>query len=308
LEQSLAWYAEKWEEWQGENPEGARSFSLPTWSNTYIFPGGRADPKIQALEALQAPEKFLERCAAIPCKPSGLVFGEFDRKRHVRRIDFNPALPVELAIDPAQHTYAIEVIQWEQLTLRAYLDKWQYPVHYKWALTEKFLDTLYTWVYVVDEIYCHGMIAQEIIPLVKERPWYRHCKTGVIDIAGTQKAANKSQVQIWMEETGIALRSNYVFIEDSIDVVKLRLRGETPLLVFDYRLRSGKSYVGKAQGVLAEFGLYRWPEWKEGQRSKRKPIDANNDGLKAIGYWLYDRFGPVTERKKLGRAKIRSVY
>lgn len=283
LEQSMAWYGEKWEEWQGPNEEGARSFSLPSWSNTAIFPGGREDAKIKALEAVLSPEIFLERCAAIPCKPSGLVFPEFDRKRHCRRIDFNPELPVELAIDPAQHTYAIEVVQWEKKGDQ-------------------------THVYVVDEIYTHGLIAQDIIPIVKSRPWFKHVKSGVIDIAGTHRQANKSQVQIWMEETGIALRSHYVFIEDSIDVVRLRLRGETPLLAFDYRLRSDKSHNGKANGILAEFGLYRWPEWTEGQRSKRKPIDGNNDGLKAIGYWLYDRFGPVAERKKLGKAKIRSVY
>lgn len=283
LEKSMAWYAEKWEEWSGPNDEDARSFSLPSWSNTVIFPEGRTDPKIKALEAVLSPEIFLERCAAIPCKPSGLVFPEFDRKRHVRRIDFNPALPVELAIDPATHTYAIEAVQWEQRDGQTY-------------------------VYVIDEIYTHDMIAQDIIPMVRERPWFRHVKGGVIDIAGTHRQANKSQVQIWMEETGVALRSNYVFIEDSIDVVRLRLRGEVPLIVFDYRLRSDKSYAGKANGILAEMGLYRWPEWKEGQRSKRKPIDGNNDGLKALGYWLYDRFGPVEERKKLGKMKIRSVY
>jgi hypothetical protein len=165
-----------------------------------------------------------------------------------------------------------------------------------------------TYVYVVDEVYTHNLIAQDIIPIVKTRPWFKRVKSGVIDIAGTHRQANKSQVQIWMEETGIALRSNYVFIEDSIDVVRLRLRGEVPLLTFDYRLRSDKSHSGKANGILAEAGLYRWPEWTEGQRSKRKPIDANNDGWKAVGYWNYDRFGPVVERKKMGKAKIRSVY
>jgi hypothetical protein len=283
FEGALSWYADLFERWQGENPEDGKSFSLPTWSNTFIFPGGRNDPKIAALEAAMPEELFQERCGAVPYKPSGLVFKEFDRAKHVKRVDFDPKLPIELAIDPATHTYAILAIQWDAKVKP-------------------------TPVYVVDEVYTHDMIAQDVIPLVKEKPWFKFVKSGVIDIAGTQRQANKSQVQIWAEETGIALRSNYVFIEDSIDVVKLRLRGDAPLLAFDFRLRSDKSYAGKANGLVAEFGLYKWRDWAEGRNAKRKPIDSNNDALKALGYWLYDRFGPVTERKKLGKTQIAAYY
>jgi hypothetical protein len=306
LEKSYPWFAEKWEEWQGENPEGAASFSLPSWSNTYIFPGGRRDKNILALEAILPAEEFLERCAAIPCKVSGLVFKEVDRKRHVRRVDFNPELPVELAIDPATATYAVLAIQWEELSLRQYLAKWELTP--KTPPTTAQLDERRTWVYVIDEIYTHDKIAQEVIPIVKERPWFKFVKYGVIDIAGSQRVANKSQIQIWAEETGISLNSNYVFIEDSIDVVTLRLKGETPILTFDYRLRSDKADGGKANGLMAEFGLYKWPEWKEGHSERRKPIDANNHSVKALGYWIYHHFGPVKERKKRAKAKIRSYY
>jgi hypothetical protein len=281
FEGALSWYADMFERWQGENPEGGKSYSIPSWSNLAIFPGGREDEKIRALESAMPHELFMERCGAVPYKPSALVFKEFDREKHVTRIDFNPALPVELAIDPATHTYAALAIQWRTVG-----------------------DT--THVYIVDEIYEHDIIAQSIIPLVKERPWFKHVKGGVIDIAGTQRAANKSQVQIWYEETGVALRSHYVYIEESIATVKLRLQNET--LHFDYRLRSDKGYDGKANGILAEFGLYKWRDWSEGQSSKLRPVDANNDAVKALGYWLYDKFGPVVERKKQPKPQIRAYY
>jgi len=281
FEGALSWYADFFERWQGENPEMGRSFSIPSWSNLAIFPGGRDDPKIKALESAMPHELFMERCGAVPYKPSGLVFKEFDRAKHVERIDFNPALPVELAIDPATHTYAILAVQW-----RVSGDK--------------------TDVFVIDEIYEHDIIAQSILPLVRERPWFKHVKGGVIDIAGTQRAANKSQVQIWYEETGIPLRSHYVFIEESIATVKLRLQQN--LLHFDYRLRTDKGYDGKANGILAEFGLYKWRDWHEGQSTKQRPVDANNDALKALGYWLYDRFGPVVERKKRSKPQLATYY
>lgn len=281
FEGALSWYADMYEKWGADNPEQGRSFSIPSWSNTAIFPGGRDDPKIKALEAAMPYDLFMERCGAVPYKPSGLVFKEFDREKHVERLDFDPTLPVELAIDPATHTYAVLAIQW------------------------KLIDGI-THVYIIDEIYEHDIIAQAIIPLVKERPWFKHVSGGVIDIAGTQRAANKSQVQVWFEETGISLRSKYIFIEESIATVKLRLQNET--LHLDYRLDATKGYDGKGNGILAEFGLYKWREWNEGQGSKQRPIDSNNDALKALGYWLYDRFGPVVERKKRRKPTIRSYH
>lgn len=281
FEGALSWYADFFERWQGENPEMGRSFSIPSWSNLAIFPGGRDDPKIKALEAAMPHELFMERCGAVPYKPSGLVFKEFDPKIHVGRYDFRPELPIELAIDPATHTYAVLAVQEEVIAGR-------------------------THIYVIDEVYEHDIIAQSIIPLVKERPWFKYVKGGVIDIAGTQRAANKSQVQIWYEETGIPLRSHYVFIEESIAVVKLRLQDGT--LHFDYRMRTDKGYDGKANGTRAEFGLYKWRDWHEGQSAKLRPVDANNDGLKAVGYKLYDRFGPVVERKKRPQQQLATYY
>lgn len=306
IERSYPWYAEKWAAWQGDNPQGAKSFSLPSWSNKVIFPKGRDDPKIKELEVRLGPELFLERCAAIPCTPSDLVFGEFSTKRHVRKLEFNPKLPIELAIDPAKHTYAIEVIQWETLPIFKWLEQLEIDPA---KLDKKILAQNRTMVYVIDEIYKHGMIAQDIIPIVKAKPYYSFIKSGVVDNAGKQQQGNKSQVQVWNEETGINLRGKYVFIPEGIDVLKLRLRNDpilsTSLIQFDYRLDTSKSDNGRANGVLAEFGLYKNPEWVAGRNERPVPIDANNDGLKATSYWCFDRFGPVVERKKLPKAITR---
>jgi hypothetical protein len=311
IENSNPWYIEKWETWQGPNPEGARSFSLPSWSNTHIYPGGREDPAIKLWEARLGPEVFLERCAAIPCKPSGLVFKDFDRKRHVTKLDYNPKLPVELAIDPATHTYAVLALQFETLTVKEWLERSENEALLAKRTSEE-LKEYVTKVYVIDEVYTHDMIAQDVIPLVKMKPWFRDVQTGIIDIAGTQRPGSKSQVQIWQEETRIPLRSNYVKIDQSISVVRLRLRenhllGE-PLISFDFRLRSDKNHAGKANGILGEMGLYKWREWHEGQNTRPLPIDSNNDALKALGYSLFAHFGPVEERLPLPKARLRGYF
>lgn len=300
FEGALSWYPQKWERWQHPNEENGRSFSLPSWSNTKLFPGGREDPKIKNLEnALNDPELFLERVAAVPYKPNGLVFRIFSGKEHVKAIDFDPKLPIELAIDPGTRTYAVLAVQWVTLPDSAGRIK-----HFK---TGQLIPK--TEVRVIDEVYMQEAIAQEVIEKVKAKPWFKHVKGGVIDIAGRQRAQGaKSQVQVWAEETGISLRAHYVPVQESILTVRLRLRPDPvtgkPLLVFDHRLGDRIS-GGRALGTVAEFGLYRWRDWSENQSEKVVPIDANNHAMKAVGYWLYDRFGPVQERRKLGKAKIR---
>lgn len=309
LEKSEPWYAERWERWQGPNPEGARSFSMPSWSNTFLFPGGREDPKIKEMEALiNDPALFLERCAAIPCKPSGLVHGTYETKKHIKQIEYNDRLPVELAVDPATHTYAIEVVQWETLPVYRWLERLEREPK---GLTREQLNEMRTMMYVIDEVYLHNVIDQQVIPLVKAKPYYKHIRGGVIDTAGTHRNATKSQQQVWIDETGgqVTLRSRYVFIEQSINAMNLILRNDpyigVPLIQFSDRMTTTIAEDGRPNGVRAEFGLYRYPPYVTGRAERPKPIDSSNDGIKALSYWRFDRHGPVVERRKLGKMKIR---
>lgn len=288
LEDAQPWYADLWEKWQGPNPEGGRSFSLPSWSNTAKFPLGRLDPKIRDLENGVSPEIFLQRVAAVPYKSSGLVFKMFDRRVHVKPLPFDKTLPIEIAIDPAQHTYAVLAIQWLPLPF--------------FTTNAKGRQVQLHEVRVIDEVYEHDTSVYDVIPLVVAKPWWKHVRAGVIDIAGKQHHANKSQVQIWREETGLNLRSKKISIPEGIEVVRHRLRRHPiagqPLIYFSHHMRSDRDVQGRAQGLVAEFGLYKWPDWTEGMSTAQRPIDANNDGAKALGYWLHDKFGSAIERWK----------
>lgn len=301
FEGALSWYPQKWQRWQAPNAEGGRSFSLPSWSNTHRFSGGRADPKIINLEnSLNDPELFLERVAAVPYKPQGLVFRIFSPKVHVQSLDFDSKLPVELAIDPGTRAYVVLAVQRETLPASFGMVR-----HFKSGLLVP-----KTRIRVIDEVYALEAIAEEVIERCAGRPWFKAVKGGVIDVAGRQRQQGaKSQVQVWMDEAGISLRANYVPIAESIATVRRRLRpdpvGKAPLLLFSNRL-SDRVVGGRATGTIAEMGLYRWRDYNEGASESNSPIDANNHALKALGYYLYDQFGPVLERRKTGKAKIRS--
>ena len=86
FEGSRGWYAERFRAWQTDNPEEAASFSVPSWANRTLFPGGRADPEIQRLETTYPSDLFQERFGGVPCPPVSLVFREFEPAAHVRTI------------------------------------------------------------------------------------------------------------------------------------------------------------------------------------------------------------------------------
>lgn len=320
FEGANSWYTDMFLMWQGPNLEDGKSFSMPSWSNHFKFPGGRQDPKILAMERSMPEELFAERCGAVPYKAPTLVHKAFDHAIHVADMDYEEDWNLEIAVDPAQHTYAVLAIQWKTMNLLewwlydnmktgTYKDREEVPLPEQFTKEE--LHEQWTRIRVIDEVYKHDIEAQNIIPLVKERPWWKHVKkmAGVIDIAGTHREGNKSQVQIWREEAKVNFRWKYCYIHESIAVVNLRLQKTdplgVPLIQFSSKLNQGRDMSGRANGIIAEFGLYKRPQWSEGQSTTDKPIDANNDACKALGYFLFWHWGPVVERKK-AKAKVYS--
>lgn len=270
FESSLGWYASYFTRWQTANPERGKSFSLPTWSNTNVYPGGRNDPEILALEATYPHDLFLERFAAIPCKPATLVFKEFDVATHVREeVTFDPERPVYLAVDPgyAPGAYCVLAIQTG------------YAEHAEV-------------VFVIDEVYRHEATGPEVIAECKERPWWKNVEGGVMDIAGRAHMAMKSQQEVWRDEAKLWLQSNKVPILDGIARHRTFLvdpaTGEPRLL-----------HSPECVNMIEEYALYRRPTDREGAPVNEIPIDRNNHAMKAIAYFLYSRYGAVerAERK-----------
>ena len=267
FEGAFSWYADQWMQWQAENPLKAKSYSLPTWSNTIIFPDGLDDPRFSEFADAVPKDVYQERIEAIPFKPSGLVFREsYDEARHIADLEYDPSLPLEVAMDPATHTYPILFIQWSGECVK-----------------------------VLDEIYMKNIITQDIIPVAKAHYLWDKVSGGVVDVASRQRQANYSVVDLWARHAGIALRSHKVGIQEGIDAVHLRLKDGAngiPRILFSKTMKKKRrSDKGRANGIFAEFAMYQWGRQRPGSNTKRTPIDANNDAIKALGYWLVDRYG-----------------
>jgi hypothetical protein len=282
LEKGLPWYASLLRKWQGGNPEGGKSFSLPSWSNTAVFPLGLDDPELKSLKATYPHDLFMERFGAEAHTQHGLVIPEFNPAVHVRNLELardqdGKVLPINLAVDPAGHTYPVLFIQ----RIGAY-------------------------THVMDAVYAKNKVAQDVIMECRENPLWEYVdrKNGnVIDIAGTQHHANKSQVEIWMDTVGVAFNAKLWPVEATIEAVRFRM-GHTntfgePLVYFNSILPNPEPLPdGSAAHFLSEFDLWKWPERNPNQNVPRQPVDRANDGIKALGYWFLHTFGPVETRKK----------
>ena len=267
FEGSLGWYPQMHTAWSVPSDQ-EQSFSLPSYTNQYLYPGGREDPEILKLEREASDDFFMERIEGIPSPPKGLVFPEFRPNIHVGDIQYEEGLPVQLWMDPGYAgAYAVEVIQ---------------------MVGDR--------VMVIDEVYERGLITEEMIDICKSRPWWKDVREGVIDVAGYQHQAMAAPAEIWMKETGLYLSSEKVKINDGTERLKSFLKPD-PLS------REPKILINsKCLGLLSEFGAvpspfdgqtrsYRWKMDREGNIVGETPEDKHNHGIKALIYGLVERYG-----------------
>ena len=269
FEGSLGWYPQMYQAWQHSSNVEEQSFSLPSYSNQYLYPGGRQDPEILSLEKVSSDDFFMERIEGIPSPPKGMVFSEIRPDLHVQDVEYEPDIPVHLWIDPGYaEAYAVEVVQVVNDQIR-----------------------------VIDEIYERDLITDEIIEIAQSKVWWKDAKFGVIDIAGTQHQAMAAPAEVWMEKTGIYFDSQKIKISDGTERLKAFLKTDPieqrePRIVFN----------PKCEGILSEFGIqpnpfdgqtraYRWKMDRDGTIVGESPEDRYNHGIKAVTYGLINRYG-----------------
>ena len=269
FEGSLGWYPQMFQSWQSSSSSDEVSFSLPSYSNEHLYPGGREDPEILALEKVSSDDFFLERIEGIPSPPQGMVFTEIRPDIHIQNVEYEPDIPVHIWIDPGYaEAYACEIVQVVNDQIR-----------------------------VIDEIYERDLITDEIIEIAQSRPWWKDARFGVIDVAGYQHQAMAAPAEVWMEKTGIYFDSQKIRINDGTERLKAFLKTDPveqrePRIVFN----------PKCEGILSEFGIkpnpfdgqtraYRWKMDRDGTIVGETPEDRYNHGVKAVIYGLINRYG-----------------
>ena len=267
FEGSLGWYPSLFQAWKYSTGD-EKSFSLPSYTNKHLYPGGKDDPEIQKLKNEASDAFFMERIEGIPSPPVGVVFQEFRADKHVsEEANYVLGEPVHLWIDPGYAGgYAVEGIQ---------------------IINDQ--------VRIIDEVYEQSLITEEMINICQNREWWSDVKFGVIDVAGYQHQAMAAPAEVWMNETGLYLDSEKVKINDGTEKLKSMLKlapnGEPRLIINK-----------QCKGILSEFGaapnpfngqtlVYRWKVDRDGNIVGNQPEDKYNHGVKAVIYGLINHFG-----------------
>ncbi len=290
FEGSLGWYVDMFTLWQSPNAEDAKSFSLPSWKNEAIYKQCTHPivPDTDKCPVCGLPlivtsngEKFYvdeeiynvwvnspydianERYAGVPCKPSGLIMAEFSNVIHVGNYQYDPELPVEIAVDPGYGypgAYSVVAIQVKEGA-----------------------------IYLVDEIYLQGYVTEDIITVGKQKKWFSKVTSGAIDIAGRQHQAMPAPIEIWQKSAGLYLNSRKVDVEGGIDVLRT-------FLTVNPVTNKPKMFVNySCRGFIAECGGGKSPvqgggAWLRDTKTG-KIIDRNNHSTKAVSYWIVNNFG-----------------
>lgn len=286
FEGSLGWYASMWTRWQSaamQQRDNARSFSLPSHSNTVLYPLGERDPEIAALKRVLPESRFLERHMGVPVPPSGRVHSAFDVGKHVRSVEYDPDLPVYIGIDPGYSgqpsTYAVEVCQ---------LHRFEHG-HRQWRVIDEI---------AVNRTSMPGFTVADVCGMAMSRPWWSNPhKIGVIDIAGTAHAgAQESNAEVWRKVTGMVLMHEKVSILPGIDrfdsCLKLDEQTGEPGLVIDPSCELLVSELGGGPNPFdGQSHVYRWNTDRAGDVVGKVPRDEFCDGIKALTYLFINVMG-----------------
>ena len=259
------WYRELFQLGQSINSIELKSFSLPTWSNVFIFPGGREDEEILKQEFKMPVDKFQERFGGIPCPPSHRVIPDFDNKIHVRACPFNKDLPVVIAIDPGIRGACV---------VTAIQDYGEF-------------------VRGIDEVYLTGVMLKDVIEIVQKKPWYDAINDSIIDIAARARHDGREPtVEVWETATNgkVIPRANRLRNEeDGIDLLRTHLKPHPitgqPGIYVDPKLRGFIAECGGGKSPVDGGGV-----WVR-DKVTLKPKDKDDHACKTWIYYLLEKFG-----------------
>jgi len=292
FEGSSGWYPELFREMQGPNQEyRGRSFSVPSWSNPAVYPGGREDPEIKRLERIysRVPGLFDERCGGVPTPPVNLVFREYLESTHVvasEQYSYKPGVPVYLGVDPSDggHPYAVIACQF-------FADHDPDP------------DDRIDFCVVIDEVWEQGLIDEQMIDACMRRVWWKDVRGGAIDklapdsrrrwlsYAGVQLASDRVEQLVGIRRLHSFLYSERAGVDDVASNEYIR---QPHLLIVDQPER-GASY-----GLRYEFPRYKRKETDVGSDMLPSEVPNPNlpcDAIKALWYLLVARYGAVRGRQ-----------
>lgn len=169
-------------------------FEDVSWNvNFYAFPQGRRSSAIQAAERESAEDmtSFLEEYGNIPAGTRRAIYPQYRDAVHAGDYPYQPGKPVILAIDPSSgaNEYAVAVLQ----------DHGQET-------------------HVIDEYYRAGVLAEEVMAVLDDKPWRADVREGICD------SAAPAEILRWRNRGYNIIAISKPLVADRIPVYRKLLR------------------------------------------------------------------------------------
>ena len=256
------WFYELWH--QGQSAEFAdwESWRMPSWYNNKLFPLGREDPEILAMEQELTKEVFAQEVEAKFTELAGRVFKDFDDEIHVKDLAFNPEFETYAAVD------------------------YGFTNPFVWLLIQ-----VDTWgnVYVIDEMYERGLTIDEAAAEVVSRGL---APAGLIRFYPDPAGPMESRVL----EQKLKVRSAGATGGE----IKMRLRLIWAMLkIRNTHLPDGdpnkapRLFINRrCVNMIREMNDYRFPEKKsETSNDQENPLKKDDHTPEALGRFMAGYFG-----------------
>lgn len=269
-------FYEAWQRGQDELQTEWASWKQPSWLNNIIFPGGRQDPEILAMEQEMSREKFKQEIGAEFTEFVGRVFKDWDEEVHVKRLEYDPSLPLYGAVD-----YGFTN---PNVWLAIQIDRWDN-------------------VRVLWEYYESGKDINEMAADLDRQPLARNAQAFYPDPAspGDTRVLEKKLKVRAKTNTGGELKHRLEYIRQHLKLGPEHAPEEK---------RKPKMFVDRScTNLIREFDAYRYPDdpSEDSHRAAREePMKKDDHTPEALGRFFRGYFGPPGSDLKRG-ARVRTA-
>lgn len=299
------WYVELEGEWGNGAKPGCEAHQLHPGDNLTLYPGGRDDPKLEAMRRNARDLRYEERVEGRPEVTTRLVYWRFKRDVHVSR-----------APDRADGVSGLYI---EEAPVYIWCDQ-GFGDAYALLAVQHYDETI--WVF--DEVYKRRVRPSEIIGMVKTRAWWANGRK-FLALDPNNAAADYgfgTHRAVWEEETGLidqwrtmkvrdprtgqmipVKKPNILPAQETLnDYLKLRDDG-SPQLVIDPRCRGLLSEFGS--GVNPIEGGWKPYVFKVNARGEAtsEPLDKHNHSVKALAYGLMLNYRTYKLAERVGHPR-----
>lgn len=270
-----------WE--RGKNPTKTQwnSWQVPSWTNTFTFPGGRNDPEILDAEDDLTEDEFRRQYGGEFVERVGRVMSEWDDAIHIKNLEYNPHWPLFAALD------------------YGFTNPWVWL----WIQVDPFNN-----VYVIGEHRWQMKDTDEICDEILQNSHFMSLLDKTVCIYAPPAEPNETNVL--KRKLSRPVRTNTGGEINPRDRMTNSLLKQRPSHLPDGHPDKKPQMVTDASCHELQWEMrtgYRWPEHKnESKNLSENPMDKDNHGPEALGRFVKGHMERIMPQRRGRQSRVKT--